>query len=387
MELEAIKTAKMKNEDILEMMSQLTEAEFIEPFSEHLKILRSKYDMSIEVRPLEIEVFSMRDKFSIAKLRKLFEGLGDQGYHSLITDMITYYQTEDQAVVYAQNLEKVFGYDPDYQFTKDLIRVLRNSEMEGSGVNSLLRYYQNKLDRISPYAEVPKYIKEFNINPLKLPQIPEPEISADIPKNLAAEIIATQLDSYGLYIEADDEEGDTSYIAEQLANMEPEDYNKFIEAIKVDPEEVARVRRDKNIFRVYGPANPYPDMDFSQMIDENGQMDANVVYGGARMFIDNSQEYDYDNDLPLENWFTGHCLQCSLKIRAYFHAVRLPHLTGGWSGCYCSWQCVRDYIEKDFETEDSDEYNKYILHVAILNAMEELINDIGIADREYEEED
>lgn len=386
MELETIRTAKLTNEQILELMSQFTEAEYIEPYAEHLRLLREKYDMSIEVRSLELEVFSMRDKFNIAKLRKLFEAFGDHGYHTLISDLMTTYQHDNEAVVYAQALERIFNYSPDYEFTKDLIRVLRDSEMEGSGVDSLLRYYQNQLDRVSPYAEIPKYIREYNIDPLKLPQVPEPQITADVSKGLAAEIISSQLDSYGFYI-GGDEEDNTEYLAEQLEAMDPEEYSKFIESIKVDPEEIARIRADKNIFRVYGPANPYPDTDYSQLVDENGQSDANIVYGGARMFVDNTQEYDYDNDLPQENWFTGHCLQCSLKIRTYFHAVRLPHLIGGWSGCYCSWKCVLDYIYADFDDETSDEYNKYILHVAIVRAMDDLMNEIGIADREYDEDE
>lgn len=385
-ELEALRSAKLTNEEILKKMSELTQAEYIEPFSEHLKILRSKYDMTLEVRPLEIEVFSMRDQFNNTQLRKLFEAFGDQGYYSLITDLITLYQTDYNAVVYAQNLEKVFGTEPDYEFTKGLVRILRTSEMEGSGVDALIRYYENKLDRISPYAEIPKYIRDFDIDSSRLPEIPQPEIDATVPKGLAAEIIATQLDSYGLYIEGD-EEGDKDVILEQLLQLPDEDYEKFIETIKVDPEEVARIRRNKDIFRVYGPCNPYPDMNFAEMTDENGIPDANLVYGGARMFIDNSREYDYDNDIDQEEWFTGHCLQCSLRIRAYFHAVRQPHLSGGWYGCFCSWKCVRDYLETDFEDEETDEYNKYVLQIAVINEFEKMMDDIGIADRDYEEED
>ena len=41
-------------------------------------------------------------------------------------------------------------------------------------------------------------------------------------------------------------------------------------------------------------------------------------------------------------WFTGKCKVCLRSIRDLSHAVRLPMEEGGWYGCYCSVDCIRE---------------------------------------------
>ena len=383
-DLTLLQSAPLKNEEVIALLSFITLSESIEPYKEHLQILYNKYDMTLETRPLEIEVLSLRDKFSVSQLRKLYLGWDDQGYHSLLPDLITYYQTDHDAVIYAQNLEKVFAYDPDFEFVRDIVRILHQSEMEGPGVEALLRYFYNKLDRISPYAPIPNYIHTYQIDPEKLPQITPPKITSDVPKSVAASIIAQELETEGLYLEGDDEEN-TSVLTEALEALSPEDYSTFVESIQVDPEELREVRLDFNTFRVYGPCNPYPEFDLSKYQDEDGLIDANVAFGGPRMFLDMSQEYDYDNDLEENDWFVGHCIQCSLKIKAYHYAVREPGIYGGWFGCFCKWDCVRDYLASQFDEDDEERYNVYVVKKTIINRIEEDMEKIGIAEREYEE--
>jgi hypothetical protein len=383
-DLEQLKEAGMKNEEIIDTLSFITASESIEPFKEHIVVLGEKYDMTLEVRPLEIEVLSLREKFSNRQLRNLYLSLG-HGYYSLITDLFTYYQTDANAVVYAINLEEIFGEDPDYEFVKSSLKLLDNSEMEGPGINALIRYYQHKLERIAPFSPIPSYIRNFNIDTSKLPRLTESELKEDLPPYVAASLIADQIADSGLYLGTDDEEDTTAVLAQDLERMEPEDYRAFIGAIKVDKKELVHVQNDPDVFRVYGPANPFPETDFSQLQDEDGFLDANIVYGGARMFRDMSQEYDYDDDQPLDDWFRGYCMQCFLRIRAYHYAVREPYLDGGWLGCYCKWDCVREYIHQEFEEEDTEQYNIYVLRLAQIKAIEEKMNQIGIDEREYEE--
>lgn len=43
-----------------------------------------------------------------------------------------------------------------------------------------------------------------------------------------------------------------------------------------------------------------------------------------------------------EDWFTPTCLKCEKPLFAPHRALRRPLPSGGWAGCYCSWDCVYD---------------------------------------------
>lgn len=68
-------------------------------------------------------------------------------------------------------------------------------------------------------------------------------------------------------------------------------------------------------------------------------------YGGKRMLLDTSYEYDEFVDEYKSEWFTGSCQQCHLKIAHEHYSIRKPRYKGGWSGCYCSWKCLEDEME------------------------------------------
>ncbi len=79
-------------------------------------------------------------------------------------------------------------------------------------------------------------------------------------------------------------------------------------------------------FRFLGPSNFV-----------TGARARDILSGEAelRMFNDNrmiDEEYD--------SWFTGNCDECWYKIKKLRYAVRKPLEGGGWSGCFCSWECV-----------------------------------------------
>lgn len=56
---------------------------------------------------------------------------------------------------------------------------------------------------------------------------------------------------------------------------------------------------------------------------------------------------NYDEDvIDLDrDWFTGHCNECFKKIRSRSHALRFPIHDGSWRSCFCSFQCLKAYIE------------------------------------------
>lgn len=103
---------------------------------------------------------------------------------------------------------------------------------------------------------------------------------------------------------------------------------------------------DGNITSYFGPSNPFP----TYMHDPIQE----------RMFLCNVYIPDVDvEDEPVEqmsqyDWFTGSCDECGQRIRSYHHCLRLPMLTGGWMGCFCSWKCIQDR-EDSFETNGDEE--------------------------------
>lgn len=383
--IEDLRNAALTNEEIVALLSFICSAESVTPYSEHVKVLRDKYDMTVDVRPLEIEVLKLRTQFPTRTLRNFYEALGDQGYHSLIAPLMTYYQEDPSAALYAQRLEEVFGIVLDDQFLSEALRLLDDTEMEGPGIDAIDRYFRNKLDRVAPYAPIPSWIKNFDINVERLPRLRERELllTSDLPNELIADYLLTQVDNYGLVIEPEEGSTEKDVLINMLEQMTPQDKEMFTVAFRVDREELERIQNDPDIARVYGPVNPYSDTDFSVLTTPEGEPDTDLIYGGARMFTDMSIEYDYDNDRPLEDWFRGYCLQCSRRIRSYHHAVRVPRLGGGWLGCYDSWECAREFLQLDEETDPS-RYNLHQLKLALLDEVAQEIQVIGIADRDYQ---
>ena len=153
-------------------------------------------------------------------------------------------------------------------------------------------------------------------------------------------------------------------LTETLSNLKRE--GKLVIKNYVIIKQLEDLQNDDELFRLLGPVSPITDAGVDDM-----------KYGGERMFI--SQRYVYDDgtdstDVNIETpWFTGSCEYCNLRIRRKYHAVRQPVDTGGWIGCFCSWKCVRDKVEKvDFT-------DHFTLELCDLH--EEKMEEIGIYDR------
>lgn len=96
----------------------------------------------------------------------------------------------------------------------------------------------------------------------------------------------------------------------------------------------------------FGPSNPFP-LHLHDPIQE-------------RMFLCNVYIPDLDvEDEPIErdndyyHWFDGSCDECGQRIRSYHHCLRLPMLTGGWMGCFCSWKCLEDRV-MEYKTDEDN---------------------------------
>lgn len=99
---------------------------------------------------------------------------------------------------------------------------------------------------------------------------------------------------------------------------------------------------DLRLFRLFGPKSN---------VDKELDEDNSCAKLGCRMLICNCNEgYDIETDFQDEyvDWFTGECEYCFTKLKSKAHAVREPSINGGWSGCYCSYECFL----KNQEAED-----------------------------------
>lgn len=153
------------------------------------------------------------------------------------------------------------------------------------------------------------------------------------------------------------------------------------------------LRQDKRLIAILGPCHP-----LTGSYDLNtSSKDICLRYGGCRMLTcyenenvarDRLQdEYDSEDEAGVLipdvvekerfaelEWFDGKCqhLPCSKKIRAKHHALRMPLETGGWRGCYCSFDCIVDDIIGD-----------NIVRLDLVGRMREQIEDVGIYDRTW----
>ena len=115
--------------------------------------------------------------------------------------------------------------------------------------------------------------------------------------------------------------------------------------------------------RIFGPANTF--------LDRNCVSNVNQL-GPCRMLHCLCREYNYDedNDILEMDWFHKRCNFCLRAIRDRSHAIRFPVEDGGWKGCYCSLECMKE------DTSYIDDKTNYRIDL-----MKSTLYDSGIMDR------
>jgi len=112
---------------------------------------------------------------------------------------------------------------------------------------------------------------------------------------------------------------------------------------------------DPLAFKVLGPAHPLGDI-----AELNSRShDPCSRYGGCRLMtcyeFENEdsitsapidEELCFTRNYDLVDWFGGKCDLCHKRIEWKHVAVRMPQQNGGWKGCYCSW----DHVRQDLRT-------------------------------------
>lgn len=98
-----------------------------------------------------------------------------------------------------------------------------------------------------------------------------------------------------------------------------------------DEETLCEFRRcycgDTNFLSTYGPINPLRPREGNVLLCSSSPN------GTCAMMVCDCHDDE-------EDWYSGSCDFCGVRIEGRHEAVRIPMYHGGFKGCYCSKQCM-----------------------------------------------
>jgi len=319
----------------------------------------------------------LNNKFDIYILSFLMSIYNDFTFVELM-DEFSQWDVSPNVVTACSKADSIFGPQPlkTYELIRDNAIEHKNYVVED--------YIIAKILEISPFAPKPDYIKNyieeyFDEYKNKLPtekeleELGEKESKKEtslegiiLPDDDEAVNMLTEgLIRWGISIEEINEA--KKLLKEEISSSEEKKRELLLPIIKNQKEEY--LDSDRLLFWIFGPSNP--------IIGQNLTLNTpSAKYGGCRMFLTNLFDYDEEFDY-VADWFTGNCEQCLLRIRHRWYAVRLPRVHGGWEGCFCSWECVKEKLE-DIEI---DQMQPEILTHQLIEAYKIKTEEIGIQDR------
>ena len=186
--------------------------------------------------------------------------------------------------------------------------------------------------------------------------------------NEAVEILKTRLSKAGIIPDKDTDEDYEEKLATIYNSIQPNQRKQLLEDI-AEQNEVYERSDDYKLFRYLGATNVIAGADLS----------ADHIcckFGGCRMLtcicLEQDDEYEDEDIYSVDalKWFSGNCDICQRGISAPHYAVRVPGLSGSWSGCYCSFEHAEQGCENSIER-------------GMLAIYRENIEKYGIEDRKY----
>lgn len=285
----------------------------------------------------------------------------DYTYIELMDDLIIQDNSEE-IITACSKADKIFGpqsYEV-YKIVKDHADEMGNWRVSDYAVASM--------EEVAPFKSKPDWVKNYTDKDLvpesQLYDVKTGDINFSLPSDeKAVELLTEGLSQMGMAVNNELEA--KQYLYEVLKNSTDAQKRELLRPV-IENQIRYQMGGDEWLFRVFGPANPLVNQDLTQPGPSN-------KYGGCRMFL--CDVFDYDDEFDyVADWFTGSCETCHLRIKHRWYAVRKPRPHGGWSGCYCSWDCTRKSI---FENEQEPD----LLTHELINIFEKEINEIGIQDR------
>lgn len=277
----------------------------------------------------------------------------------------------------------------------------RGSTIQEADINSLLivladyetndkmqQYLQSKrLELSTEPADVPSWIipgdpiSKMSQEMLlaSLPELLEP--STYISKSPEADV--EYLLNHG-YVNPRQTAEDTEIFRNNLTNQfikkSPANRTAAVRWIQDNTKNMLQIE-DAKIFGILGPC-----LMQSGAIDlSNDSKDICRRYGGCRWMTcyENENVEEVTGDALIDDivknsrfaevdWWTGKCQICAKVIRYKHYGARKAEPTGGFSGCYCSFECIQDSLDK------TD-----VVSITLNNHFWTLVNDVGIYDRTW----
>lgn len=319
----------------------------------------------------------LNNKFDVFILSFLVSIFDDITFVEIMDDLSEWDVSPD-VVTAASKADQIFGPQPlkTYELVRDNAIEHKNYVVED--------YMIAKILEIAPFSSKPIYVKNyigehFEEYKTKLPTEKELEDIAEresekqtnlegfvLPSDdEAIKMLTEGLNRNGISIQAIDVA--KKLLKEEFSQSEERKRELLLPIIKNQKEE--ELDSDRLLYWIFGPNNPLISQDLTLKTPS-------AKYGGCRMFLTNLFDYDEEFDYVVD-WFTGNCEQCLLRIQHRWYAVRMPKEHGGWTGCFCSWKCVKENLE-DIETENME---PQILRHQLIEAFEIKTNEVGIQDR------
>lgn len=235
-------------------------------------------------------------------LQKLIQMPNNQNFHIIATSLLSYYD-EDLNPAECMALE-----DYTREFQADLMYDCTN----------ILDFIMSKKSQLI-YAPVPDWVsvKEGeNLSLLKI--VPPGKSHEDIELSMEKMLKKSKDIFHGIELDPKLEEAFLIYLSS--ASLEENESTSY------------------SANRVFGPANRFMDKNCISNPYKNGP---------CRMLecLCKEQEEDLDPEYYTYNeWFHGKCQRCFRAIRDRSHAIRIPIENGGWYGCFCTFDCMKDDI-------------------------------------------
>lgn len=297
------------------------------------------------------------------------------------------------------NMRKVFS-RPDDVYPDTLQKLIIICENVGN--DELLTYLKETLSRArNPPAERPEWMLDSGRTHEELVK----EALALV-KEYVAEIGSWVSDSleddveYIMHLSGDVDDSDALRrdITGKFAHMPLKERQELVSTIVWNTKMMYLADR-ADLFRVFGLCLPLSGGLLLKVLSK----DPCEMWGGCRaMTCWHNENVDIHTDDVVSQdpvaegrldeiwWFTGKCDECMLVIEKECYAVRMPLETGGFEGCFCSFECMRKRVksqpisiavEDKYEgTKLTEGINENRLH--LVNKMEQMYNKFGIWDRD-----
>lgn len=301
-------------------------------------------------------------------------------------EAVRYRLNSPSAVDALQRLGDVYGRADAETYRSILKNIEEYQTVIGSDNTPLREHVTERISEVERYAAYPSWISsERRTVPAHSDLAEEAEKYALLRMETAVSNLTSQERRYAINsileapLEIFRDNAVVDSIRRKLESSDEKDARDINNLLRSNNE--LTLYSDRQLFRTFGPAHPISG--YQTTLDSRSKVPCDK-FGGCRMMlcyefenIDPLTGEPYDVDIvenenyDLVDWFRNSCDYCLKKIRAKHHALRRPMISGGWVGCFCSWNCIiESYSDKD-----------YPLWIELVNVIRKQFEEFGIEDR------